>query len=127
MAILASFLILCVLLYGRSLRFKNLSKHIRIMIIAMVADLLLVVALVVFRNALGKVDMGMHWTLKVHVPIAISTLGLYILTAQAGYSLYKGDENARARLKVLDKFVIVFRVLTLVTSAMVIWLRPEQF
>lgn len=127
MAILASFLILCLLLYGRSLRFTNLPMHIRLMLITMVADFVLVIGLVIFRNALDKVEMGMHWTLMVHVPIAISTLGLYALTAQAGYSLFKGDKSARARLKILDKILIVFRVLTLVTSIMVAWLRPEQF
>lgn len=126
MAILASFLILCLLLFARSLHSKNLPMHIRLVLVAMVADFILVIGLVIFRNALDKVEMAMHWTLMVHVPIAISTLGLYALTAQAGYSLYKGDQKARVRLKVLDKILIAFRVLTLVTSIMVAWLRPEQ-
>jgi hypothetical protein len=112
---------------GRSLRFKNLRWHIRLVLAAMASDFVLVLGLVMFRDALSKVEMGMHWTLIIHIPIAISTLGLYVLTAHAGYSLYRGDESSRARLRILDKFLLTFRVLTLVTSLMFQMLRPPHF
>lgn len=119
MANLLSVIILSVLLWGRSLRFKNLKRHILVMQIAMGADILLVAGLVVFRNALGKLSVGMPWTLQIHIPIALTTILLYGLITRAGYRLKNGDERARPTLRELDRFVIVFRVLTLVTSLMV--------
>jgi hypothetical protein len=125
MANLLSFIIFCVLLYGRSLRFKNLKRHIQIVQLAMAADILLVAGLVVFRKALGKVSMGMPWTLQIHIPIALTTILLYGLITRAGYRLRRGDERARPILRDLDKLVLVFRSLTLVTSLMVQFIHVE--
>lgn len=119
MANILSVIILGILLWGRSLRFKNLKRHILIVQIAMASDILLVAGLVVFRNALGKVSTGMPWTLQIHIPIALTTILLYGLITRAGYRLKSGDERARRALRGLDKLVLVFRVLTLVTSLMV--------
>jgi hypothetical protein len=123
MANLTSFLILVLFFWGRSLRFKNLSLHIRVMWTALACDFLLVFALVFFRDALNKVNMDMPWTLKVHVPIAISTLGLYVITAWQGVRLYRGDESARIWLRRFDRLLVTSRVLTFVTSMMVTVLR----
>ncbi len=116
---LASFIILIFFFWGRSLRFKNLQLHITLMLSCLVADLVLVLALVFMKNALSQVSLGMHWTLRIHIPIAVSTVVLYFFTAHAGYRLYRGDEKARKWLRELDKILVVFRVLTLVTSLMV--------
>jgi len=116
---LTSFLILALFLWGRSLCFKNLRLHIFVMLSCLIADLMLVLALVLMRDALSQVSVDMHWTLRVHVPIAVATVLIYFPTAWSGYQLYRGNESARYRLKILDKILIVFRVLTLVTSVMV--------
>lgn len=119
MANLTSLLILLLFFWGRSLRFRNLRWHIRAMLTAMAADILLVLALVFHRDALGQLDTGMHWTLRLHVPIAVLTVALYFPTAYAGYQLYRGHEPARPRLRRLDRWLVTFRVLNLVTSVMV--------
>lgn len=120
---LSSFLILGLFLWGRSLRFKNLRIHIRVMLVCFAADLILVLALVMMKDALSQVSLDMHWTLQIHIPIAVSTVVLYFFTVRAGYRLYKGDESARPLLRGLDKVLLTFRVLTLLTSVMVSVLR----
>ncbi|HMN68594.1 MAG TPA: hypothetical protein PKC28_08640 [Bdellovibrionales bacterium] len=120
---LLSFLILLLFLYGRSQRFKNLRLHIPLMVAAFAADVLLVAGLVAFRDALSEVHGDMHWTLKVHIPIAVATLLFYCLATWNGYRLFKGDESARGRLRLCDRFLVPLRVLTLVTSVMVTCLR----
>jgi len=113
-----SFIILLFFFWGRSLRFKNLRRHIQVMSGVIVADLCLVGFLVVKHDALGKVGLGMPWTLKVHVPIAIFTVVLYFVTAWTGYQLLKG-RKLHARMRRLDRVLVGARVLTLLTSLMV--------
>jgi hypothetical protein len=93
------------------------------MLTAMFADIALVVMLVIFRDALDHVHMQMPLTLKIHVPIAISTVLLYPVTAWQGYRLYRGDESARRALVLCDRVLVPLRVLTLVTSLMVGFLK----
>jgi len=119
---LLSFIILLFFFWGRSLRFKNLRRHIQVMSAVIVADLCLVAALVVKRNALGKVGMGMPWTLKIHVPIAILTVLLYFVTAWTGIQLYRG-RPLHQRMRRLDRVLVTTRVLTLVTSLMVQFIK----
>lgn len=121
---LISFVILCILLYGRSLRFKNLRWHIRLMLTAFAADFALVFVLAVHRRALSKVTLTMPWTLKIHVPIAVLTLVLYILAVWTGYRLYRGHP-VRARLRALDRVLIPSRILTLVTS-LIVYFFPQH-
>src|SRR5262245_39917939 len=103
MANLASFCILVLFLYGRSLRFKNNLLHRKLMLTAFAADLTLVAALVLMRNALGRVAAGgMPLPLQIHVPIAITTIVLYFFTVYAGFQLSKGKPTRR-RLYWLDK------------------------
>src|ERR1700722_558568 len=109
-----SFIILIFFFWGRSLRFKNLRLHIRVMSAVIVADLLLVAALVVERDALGKIGGGMPLILKILVPIAISTVVLYLLTAWTGFQLYRG-RPLHQRMRLLDHILVPMRVLTLVT------------
>ena len=120
---LTSFIILALFLYGRSLRFKNLKLHIRLMLVAFAGDLILVLALVMMKDALSKVSLGMHWTLKVHIPFALGTIVLYMIASYAGYRLYRGDESARPVLRRSDRVLLFFRIMTLVTSLMVSGLR----
>jgi hypothetical protein len=96
-----------------------LRLHIIVMLSCFAGDLLLVLALVMMRKALSQVSPGMHWTLKIHVPIAMATLIFYCFTMRTGYRLYKRDESARPLHRRLDKTLVVLRVLTLVSSLMV--------
>jgi hypothetical protein len=123
MANLINFLLLIVFFWGRSLRFKNLDQHMRVMVIAMTGDFLLVLGLVIFRRALGEISPVMHWTLMIHVPVAVSTLLLYVITARFGFALRRGDESARVPHKLSAKILVVLRVSTLVTALMVQYLR----
>lgn len=118
MANLASFFILSIFLFGRSLAKKNLKWHIRLMSFAFAADVLLILALVFGRHALSKVNGDMSIPLMIHVPIAVSTVILYVLTVKAGYDLYQGRPT-RERLKTLDKILTTLRILTFVTSVWV--------
>lgn len=122
---LTSFLLLALFLYGRSLRFTNLKWHIRLMLAAFAGDLVLVLALVMMKDALSQVSTGMHWTLMVHIPFALGTILLYAMATYAGYRLYRGDESARTVLKQTDRVLLFFRVMTLVTSLMVSLLRVK--
>lgn len=120
MANLISFFILIVFLYGRSLRFTNLRWHITLMLAAFICDLGLIAALVFGRNALGTVAGGeMSVALWVHVPTAVVTVVLYFGAVWTGFALWRG-RDVRARLRWLDRCLLVFRVLTLVTS---IWVQ----
>ncbi|MGZ3721444.1 MAG: hypothetical protein ACXVA9_00855 [Bdellovibrionales bacterium] len=122
MANLISFTILVFFFWGRSLRFKNLKLHMRVMTAVIIADLSLIAYLVVARNALGKLEMGMPWTLKIHVPIAIFTAGMLLLTGWTGYQLSKGKPLHR-RMRFLDRILVPARVLTLLTSLMVQFIK----
>lgn len=120
-----SFIVLLLFFWGRSLRFTNLNLHIGLMLFCLVADFGLVLALVMMKSALSQVEWSMHWTLQIHIPVAVTTVALYIPTAWSGYQLWRGKESYRPRLRELDKFLVIFRVLTLVTSVMVYWLRVK--
>jgi hypothetical protein len=118
MANLISFTILVFFFWGRSLRFTNIKLHMWVMTTVIAADFLLVGYLVADHDALGKVGLSMPWTLKIHVPIAIFTVVMYIPTAWTGYQLSQG-KPLHARMRKLDRILVPARVLTLVTSLMV--------
>jgi hypothetical protein len=115
MANVASFLILCVFLYGRSLARRNLKLHIQLMVMAFVADFILIGALVFGREALSKVELAMPLALKIHVPIAVFTVLFYFPTMWTGYRLKKGLP-VRDQMRVYDKILTTLRILTLLTS-----------
>ena len=118
MANLLSFFILLIFLWGRTLHKKNLRLHIFVMLSVILADLMLVFFLVEKRDALTHINADMPWTLKIHVPIAIFTVLLYFVAAWTGWRLYRGF-LVRARLRQLDRILVVARTLTLITSLMV--------
>lgn len=115
MANLASFLILCVFLYGRSLALRNLKLHIQLMVTAFIADFILIGALVFGREALSKVELAMPLSLKIHVPIAVFTVLFYFPTMWTGYRLKKGLP-VRDQMRVYDRILTTLRILTLLTS-----------
>ncbi len=124
MANAISFLILILFLWGRTLHKSNLRLHILIMSGVILADLLLVLSLVLNRDALSKVDLQMPWTLQIHVPIAVFTVLLYLPTAYTGVQLLRGKQ-VHARMRKLDQVLVVSRIMTLVTSLMVQFIAVE--
>lgn len=91
------------------------------MIMALVigADVLLILFLVFGRQALDKVSPHMPWALKLHIPIAVSTVICYGIAIQTGLKLLKGNKNALPAMRRIDKVVVPLRVLTFVTSVLV--------
>ena len=95
----------------------------RVMLSVILADVLLIVFLVVDHDALGKVGPGMPWTLKIHVPIAVFTVVMYFVTAWTGWQLWRGRRELLGRMRMLDRVLVPARVLTLVTSLMVQFIK----
>ncbi len=118
MANISSFLILILLFYGRSLRHSNKKKHALIMSLVIGLDLILVLALVFMRNALGQVDTDMHWSLMVHLPFAVGTLLLYFVALFVGIKLLKGDRSYLGKMRFLDRLIMPGRTLTFLTSVL---------
>ena len=111
-----SFVILCVFLYGRSLRKTNLPLHIKLMSTAIAADVLLVAFLVVARSALSKVHSGMPIQLIIHIFFALSTVILYAFAVYVGLKLKNGQRQYLSKMRLIDKFVTPMRILTWITS-----------
>jgi len=122
MANLVSFIILIFFFWGRSLRFNNLRLHMIVMTAVIAADLGLVGALVIRRHALSKVSLGMPWTLKLHVPIAVFTVVMLLVTGWTGFQLSRG-KKLHARMRILDRIVVPALVLTFLTSLLVRFFR----
>lgn len=122
MANILSFVILLFFLWGRTLYRRNLRLHIFIMVSVIVADLLLIVGLIEKRDALAQVTTDMPMILKIHVPIAVFTVLMYFITAWTGYQLLRG-KPVRARMRWCDRILVPSRILTLVTSIMVQFLK----
>ncbi len=102
---------------GRLLVKKNLRLHIRFISLAMIIDVGLVLALVIFRNALGTVVGGdMSSMLKLHVAIAISTIIGYAYATFLGLKLVKGQRRYLRQMRTLDPILLSLRFLNTYTS-----------
>lgn len=116
-----SSIVLLIFLFGRFQVKKNLKLHIQLMSTAMIIDVLLVIVLVVTRNALGTVVSGeMSGILLVHVPIAILTVVSYGFAAFYGIKLKKGQRKYLKHMRVVDKLVVPLRILNTTTSWMLL-------
>ncbi|MCB0368974.1 MAG: hypothetical protein KDD34_05805 [Bdellovibrionales bacterium] len=120
---LISFLILCVFFYGRSLRHKNPKKHAKTMSMVICADLILILFLVIGRSALSKVSLSMPIYLIVHISFALSTVIFYVFAIIYGVKILKGQRQYISKMKLIDRFVTPLRVLTLITSILLMVLR----
>ena len=87
-----------------------------------VADVALVLFLVFARSALSKVSMGMPIYLIIHIFFALSTVLLYVVAVMTGLKLKKGQTQYLGRMRLIDKILTPFRVLTLVTSTSLMFL-----
>jgi hypothetical protein len=114
-----SFVILCFLLVGRRLPRRHRVLHAWWMTGVIVADLLLIVGLVIQRNALESVKITMPIVLYVHLSFAITTVILYLLAIIVGIRLLRGYNHLGA-MRGLDRVIVPCRIMTLVTS---LWLQ----
>ena len=112
-----SFLILCVLGVGVALR-KRRHLHVPLMAVAMVWDLILILQIELFRNALFKASRFMEnvWLLNVHIVLAVTTLIFYGACVYTGRCLLANDFSLRGYHRLLGTCAIVLRVLTFATG-----------
>ncbi|MFK8138200.1 MAG: hypothetical protein AB8E15_07570 [Bdellovibrionales bacterium] len=122
-ASIVSFIILCLFIYGRSLHAKNRSQHIKIMKTVIVADTALVLYLALIQRVLVKVNADMSVLLMVHIFFALSTVLLYWVMMYHGIRAVKGFESSRRLIKPLDRILLPFRILTFLTSSLLVYLR----
>ena len=114
---LQSFLILCVLGLGVVLR-KRRRLHVPLMSVGMGWDVILIVQIEIFRDALFKASrfMGNPGLLNVHVILATTTLVFYGFCIYTGRGLLAGRSSVRTRHRRAGMCAITFRVLTFITG-----------
>jgi len=113
-----SFLILCIMIYGVTKAKRDRTLHIKIMLSAMLWDLLLILQIELSRQAVAT---AMKITenpllLKIHLFFAIGSVLLYTVMIYSGRRVYKGDHGFRGKHKALGLTTLVFRTMTLLTS-----------
>lgn len=115
-----SFIIVAILIFGVYHR-KNRYKHIRMMYLGIIWDLLLVAQIEFSRQAIAKASNAMAnpILLNLHISLAISTVLLYALMVITGRKLQKNNENMRTRHKILGWTTLTVRILTLITSNLI--------
>lgn len=112
-----SFCILLIMIAGIYWR-RRRSRHIRLMSVAMVWDVILILQIELSRSAILKASKAIdnHLALNVHVSIAVTTVLLYGIMIYTGRKLLGGDHAIREKHKLLGYTTFFMRVLTFATS-----------
>jgi len=115
-----SFIILSLFFYGLSIR-KQKLKHIKVMVSAIVWDILLVLQIELSRSAIKQTfNPNKNSTLlNIHISIAVTTLFLHFFMLYSGNKLRKGNlknKSLHVKLGLLDVFL---RTLNFATSLFV--------
>lgn len=94
------------------------SMHIKMMLSAIIWDILLILQIELSRDAVAKATevIKNSMILNIHVSLAISTVVLYVAMIITGRKLYKGSLTIRPKHKVLGWLTYTVRILTLITS-----------
>lgn len=97
---------------------KNRSRHVKIMSLTMIWDILLILQIELSRSAIIKASRALENTmlLNIHVTIAVTTVVFYGLMVFTGRKLLSGDNSFRSQHRVLGWSTLFLRVLTFVTS-----------
>jgi hypothetical protein len=97
---------------------RNRAKHVRIMSIAMIWDVLLILQIELSRSAILKASKAIEnaMALNIHVSIAVSTVILYAFMVYTGRALLSGNKQMRKKHKLLGWVTFTMRILTLITS-----------
>jgi hypothetical protein len=109
--------IVLLMLTGILLR-RDRKKHVTIMGLAMIWDVLLILQIELSRSAILKASRAVTnpLILNVHVSIAVSTVVLYCFMVYTGRQMLSGQTQIRAKHRRLGYTTFFLRVLTLVTS-----------
>ncbi len=113
-----SFLIILLMLYG-ILKARNRLKHSKIMISAMVWDVLLILQIEFSRQAINRAAKSLGSPdpmLWVHLFFALGSVIFYIFMFRTGRKILKGNNDLITKHKLLGRITFSFRFLTLVTS-----------
>lgn len=115
-----SFLIVGLLLFGVYKR-RERYRHVKIMKMAIVWDLLLVAQIELTRSAIATASKVMTnpTLLNIHVSLAVSTVLLYGLVFYTGSRLIKNDESIRKYHKTIGVITLTCRIATLITSNLI--------
>jgi hypothetical protein len=99
-------------------RRKNVYKHIKMMKLAMVWDVVLIAQIELNRGAIAKASKlsSNPDILNIHVSLAIATVLLYIFVYRFGKKLYSGQRSYFGRHKALGVLTLIMRIATLITS-----------
>ena len=97
---------------------RNRSRHIRLMSVAMIWDVILILQIELSRSAILKASkaVGNPLALNVHVSIAVTTVILYGIMVYTGRKLLNGDHSIRPKHRMLGYTTFLMRVLTFATS-----------
>lgn len=112
-----SFLIVALMIYGIT-QYRDRVKHPKIMLAAMIWDVLLILQIELSRSAILKASkaMGNPMLLNIHVSIAVTTVVLYGFMIHSGRKVLAGDTGLRKRHRALGYATMTMRILTFVTS-----------
>lgn len=116
---LQSFLIVCLLLFGIKLIKENMRRrHIQVMSVAMIWDILLILQIEISRNAIATAvePSSNPLILNIHIAIAISCVALYFAMVTTGVKLVRGQNQLRGLHKKLGLTTLAMRILTFATS-----------
>ena len=114
---LQSFCILCVLGVGILLR-RRRRWHVSLMLGAMVWDIVLILQIELFRDAIFKASRFMENSplLNVHITLAVITLFFYGASLYTGKRLLAHDFSARKLHRRVGVGAFSLRILTFVTG-----------
>jgi pyrimidine operon attenuation protein/uracil phosphoribosyltransferase len=112
-----SALILGLMLFGIYIK-RQKKLHVRTMSAAMIWDILLILQIELSRSAIKTASTTADNTvmLNIHVSIAITTVLLYGAMVYTGRSLLNGNNQIRAKHRLLGFTTVTMRVLTFITS-----------
>ncbi|MBP9674823.1 MAG: hypothetical protein KBD63_06970 [Bacteriovoracaceae bacterium] len=116
-----STLILAIFYLGFFFR-RQKTKHIRLMLTAIIWDLLLILQIELNRGAIAKAMQTLKnpWILNIHVSFAISTTLLYFFLIYFGRRLAGGDGSVRPLHRKLGMITLTLRTLTYITSYFIV-------
>ena len=116
-----SFIILAMLYYGVTQR-KKRSKHIKIMVSAIIWDFILVLQIELSRGAIKQASelVTAPLMLKVHLFFAIGSALLFIAMLIMGRKVIKGNNKLLPIHAKLGWTTLFFRTATLVTSYFIV-------
>lgn len=112
-----SILVFSLMTIGIVLR-KNRVRHVRLMITALIWDILLILQIELTRAAIGKASGALKnpLILNVHVLLALTSVILYGFMVYTGRKVLRNEGGFRDLHKILGWATYVIRFLTLVTS-----------